>query len=369
MNSRRMASWLGLVFLSAACSNEAPSAPGTMEEALSNDALAYRAPASVAVMSRNVYLGADINRVLGVASPADIPAVVAGVWATVRATDFPSRARALAWEVAITRPDVVALQEVGLWRTGPGDSCAGGTAPATNVAYDFLALLQGELARLGARYAVASSVENFDGELCGLVDGAFTDVRYTDRDALLVRSDRPFANPASGNFTAAVSFLVGGAVPITIPRGWVAADVRIGERWVLAVGAHLEVESGPFGAVQQLQGQELIAMLASETGPVLLSGDFNSAADGSTTTTYSDVVAAGYADPWPALRPSTEGFTCCFDEALRSGTLTSRIDLTLARNGPRPWLTFRVGSQPWERTWSGLWPSDHAGVVTAFRLP
>jgi endonuclease/exonuclease/phosphatase (EEP) superfamily protein YafD len=120
--------------------------------------------------------------------------------------------------------------------------------------------------------------------------------------------------------------------------------------------------------VQQLQGQELVGLLAAETDPVLLSGDFNSAADGSTTTTYADLGAAGYADPWPLLRPRTAGFTCCFSEDLRSGALTSRIDLTLARNGPRPWLTFRVGSLPWERTRSGLWPSDHAGVVTLFQL-
>lgn len=370
MNSQRVVVWLAPVFLAAACSNGAPPAVGTVEEAFQTDALVLRPPASITTMTRNVYLGADIDRVLGVSSPADIPGVVAGVWATVQATDFPERARALAWEVAITRPDVVSLQEVGLWRTGPGDSCAGGTAPATDVVYDYLALLQAELERRGARYVVASSLVNFDGELCGFVDGAFTDVRYTDRDAMLVRADLPVANSASGHYAAAVSLLVGGAVPITIPRGWVAADVQVGTRWVHAVGTHLEVESPPsFGAVQELQAAELSGMLAAETGPVLLAGDFNSAADGSTTATYADLVAAGYRDPWPALRPSTDGFTCCFEESLRSGTLTTRIDLTLARNGPEPWFTFRVGSRPWERTRSGLWPSDHAGVVAVFRLP
>jgi endonuclease/exonuclease/phosphatase family metal-dependent hydrolase len=370
MTPARVAVRLAPIFLAAACSSGPPPAAGTVEEALQGDALTFRVPTTATVMTRNVYLGADIDRVLGVASPADIPVVVAGVWATVQATDFPARARALAWEVAITRPDVVALQEVGLWRTGPGDSCAGGTAPATDVVYDYLALLQAELERRGARYVVASSVVNFDGELCGFIDGAFTDVRYTDRDALLVRADRPFANSTSGHYAAAVSLLVGGAVPITIPRGWVATDVQVGARWVHAVGTHLEVESPPsFGAVQRLQAAELTGMLAAEAGPVLLAGDFNSAADGSTTATYADLAAAGYRDPWMALRPSTDGFTCCFDESLRSGTLTTRIDLTLARNGPRPWFTFRVGSQPWERTPGGLWPSDHAGMVTLFTLP
>lgn len=355
--------WVALTFLPAG------SGEGPPEAATEANGLGLRTPTSVAVMSRNVYLGADIDRVLGAASPAALPVVVAEVWATVRATDFPARARALAWEVAVSRPDVVALQEVGLWRTGPGDSCVGGATPAADVVYDYLALLQAELERHGARYVVAASVESFDGELCGLVEGAFTDVRYTDRDALLVRADRPFTRPASGRYAAAVSLLVGGAVPITIPRGWVAAEVQIADRWILAVGTHLEVASGPFGVVQQHQAQELIRLLAAEGGPILLAGDFNSAADGSGTTTYADLLAAGWSDPWTALRPMAEGHTCCFDEALLSGSLTRRVDLTLARNGPQPRFTFRVGVQPWERIRTGLWPSDHAGVVTLFRLP
>lgn len=367
MATRRFA--VSTLALLLACSGGAPPEPGTVEEVLEPNALQLQLPALATVMTRNLYLGADINRVLLASTPADIPAAVAGAFAMVRATDFPARARNLAWEIALTRPDVLSLQEVGLWRTGPGDSCVGGTLPAVDVAYDFLPLLQAELARLGARYLVAAQVQNFDGELCAFLDGTFTDVRYTDRDMLLVRADRAFANPAAGNFDARLTFPVAGAIPVQIVRGWVAADVRIAGRWVRAAGAHLEVETGPFGLVQRLQGQELVAMLAAETRPVLLAGDFNSAADGTTTPTLADIVAAGYLDPWASLRPGTPGNTCCFDEALRSGTLHSRIDVTLARNGPRPLATFRVGSQPWERTRSGLRPSDHAGVVTVFELP
>jgi len=370
MQTRRLVAVSTLAAL-LACSSAQPPEPGTTEEVLESNALQiqFQIPALATVMTRNLYLGADIFRVLAAPTPQDIPAAVATTFAIAKATDFPARARNLAWEIALVRPDVLALQEVGLWRTGPGDSCVGGASPATAVAFDFLAILQAELARLGARYQVASQVQNFDGELCGFVDGAFTDVRYTDRDVLMVRADRAFTNPASGNFQARLSFPVAGVQTVEIVRGWVAADVRIGGRWLRAVGAHLEVETGPFGLVQRLQGQELVAMLAGETRPVFLAGDFNSDAGGTTTPTLAEIVAAGYVDPWARLRPRTPGPTCCFDEALRSGTLETRIDVTLARNGPRPLLTFRVGSQPWERTRSGLWPSDHAGVVTLFTLP
>jgi len=368
MQTRRLVAVSTLAML-LACSDAKPPEPGTVEEVLDSNALHVQFPALATVMTRNLYLGADIFRVLAAPTPQDIPAAVATTFAVVKATDFPVRARNLAWEIALTRPDVLALQEVGLWRTGPGEGCPLDPKEATAVAYDFLEILQAELARLGARYRVASSVTNFDRGLCALVDGAFAVIRYTDRDALLVRADRAFANPASANFEARLTFPVAGAIPVEIVRGWVAADVRIGGRWVRAVGAHLEVETGPFGLVQRLQGQELVALLAAETRPVFLAGDLNSAADGSTTPTLAEIVAAGYLDPWARLRPNTPGPTCCFDEALRSGTLQTRIDVTLARNGPRPFLTFRVGSLPWERTRSGLWPSDHAGVVTLFLLP
>jgi hypothetical protein len=85
----------------------------------------------VTVMSRNIYLGADINRPVVAATTAEAEGKSAQeiVFALARAThvtreivddtNFPVRAELLADEIARTKPDLVGLQEVALWRSGP----------------------------------------------------------------------------------------------------------------------------------------------------------------------------------------------------------------------------------------------------------
>ena len=60
-------------------------------------------------------------------------------------TDFPTRSRLLAAEIAAARPDLIALQEVALWRQGPIELDQLGRPNATDVDYDFLATLLADL--------------------------------------------------------------------------------------------------------------------------------------------------------------------------------------------------------------------------------
>ena len=85
----------------------------------------------VTVMTRNLYLGADINRPVaaalaaqdaGATGPQIVQVLAVATDATraiVDATDFPTRSKLLAREIAGARPDLVGLQEVALWRSGP----------------------------------------------------------------------------------------------------------------------------------------------------------------------------------------------------------------------------------------------------------
>jgi hypothetical protein len=52
-----------------------------------------------------------------------------------------------------------------------------------------------------------------------------------------------------------------------------------------------------------------------------------------------------------------------------SPTLTKRVDLVLTRGGFETVSADVLGEEPGDRTPSGLWPSDHAGVVATLRLP
>ena len=320
----------------------------------------------VTVMTRNLYLGADINKIADATTPQEIPAVVGALWATVQMTDFPARARLVAREIVDASPDLIALEEASLFRTGPGAACLGLDVPATTVAIDFLELLQAELAERGQHYELASTVQNFDRTLCAFDGQRFLDVRLTDRDAILVRRGLVQVEAArSGNFAATALFPAGGGF-IPVVRGWNAIDARVRGAPLRFVQTHLEEELAP--AVQEAQAAELAGLaLAGAHGPVLLSGDFNAGPElASITMTYEDLLAAGFHDPWPLLRPLNPGPTCCFDELLLTGTLRTRIDLNLWSGAARPLMTWRVGLA--DRTATGLHASDHAGVVTVFGL-
>ncbi len=82
-----------------------------------------RTPApDLPVMTRNLYLGADLDPVVAAARSGNPNAVVAAVsdaWTTIVRTDFPARAKALAKEIEQSHPMLVGLQEVSLYRIGP----------------------------------------------------------------------------------------------------------------------------------------------------------------------------------------------------------------------------------------------------------
>jgi endonuclease/exonuclease/phosphatase family metal-dependent hydrolase len=236
--------------------------------------------------------------------------------------------------------------------------------PATTVAIDFLAILQAELAARHLHYDLATSLENFDAQLCAFDGAAFLDVRLTDRDAILVRRGVATRDARSGNFVARALYPAAGSA-LPAPRGWNSVEVGSRHGWFRFAMTHLEQEL--FAPIQEAQARELVALLADGPKTVILAGDFNAGPElAAVTTSYADLLAAGYADPWPRLQRRHPGPTCCFDEALLTGVLRSRIDLTLHRGAVRPQATWRIGLA--DRTATGLHASDHAGVVTIFQL-
>ena len=97
----------------------------------------------------------------------------------------------------------------------------------------------------------------------------------------------------------------------------------------------------------------------------MLLGDFNSAADGSSTPTYEMLLGDGFTDAWDQARSGQPGHTCCQAANLLNpvSLLDERIDLVFFRGkGFRADRAKVVGDEPGDRTPSGLWPSDHAGV-------
>jgi hypothetical protein len=340
------------------------------------DAAAGSGP-GITVMTYNVYYGTDPEPLLSVTDPNEIPVVAIPIWALAQQTNFPERAGALAAEIAKQRPHLVGLQEAALWRVqSPSDLAT----PATDVVYDFLALLVDSLAAHGQSYVLAAANATTDIELPVLVgfDGGiplFDDVRLTDRDAVLVRGDVAWSNAQSDKFNAHIDLLGSG-----VYEGWASVDATIDGQTYRFVTAHLEFQQA--APIQELQAQELIDLLQDETRPTILVGDFNSDASGlnpaKATASYGKLLDAGFVDSWNRSGYTTAGLTCCQDKDLlnRFGTYDERVDIIFTRNLPLrtpagALLSSRllVGDRPGDRTNSGLWPSDHAGVVATFLAP
>src|SRR5437868_4009616 len=94
----------------AACSDVSPIGPA--EPSASTQAAGA---AQFTVMTRNLYVGADVDAVIGALvspDPSDgLPALQLAI-GVLQHTDFPTRARAIAGELASQHPAVVGLQEV-----------------------------------------------------------------------------------------------------------------------------------------------------------------------------------------------------------------------------------------------------------------
>jgi endonuclease/exonuclease/phosphatase family metal-dependent hydrolase len=328
------------------------------------------------VMTQNLYLGSPLDPALdpSVDTPAEFVAAVARIYGTALLTDFPTRAEVIADTIAAEQPDLIGLQEVTDWVAAP--TRPGPTPPSQ----DFLEILMAALEERGLDYDVAAVANNADIGPAPLVAPQFgcgvtaTDcvVTLKDRDVILVNDDTPalhWSDPRSGRYAAQQTFTPPGSPPVSFARGWATVEGKYrGERFRFA-NTHLEVASFP--AVQEAQAREFLAGPASSQDAVIAVGDFNSAADGSTTGSY-DLLTGVLTDAW-GVNPGDPGFTSGQNGTLSNPTslLDQRIDLILTRSSARTQVraleAHVVGDTPFQQA-VPRWPSDHAGVVATLAL-
>lgn len=311
------------------------------------------------VMTYNVYVGSSAEPLLGVENLLQVPTEVATMYNNVMASNFPGRAVAIAKSIKEYNPHVIGLQEISLIRRqSPGDFLPDNPTLAEEVVLDFLKLLMDALTAEGLNYQVAAQVENIDIEMPMFTDTGLDDVRLTDYDVILTRNDVGISRQTNENFDDNLKIEMLG---LEIKRGYAAVDATVSGTTYRVVNTHLEA----YTEVNRVpQARELIEILSDEVLPIILLGDFNTRApDGNA---YQILLDANYIDLWQ-MDTSGYGNTCCQDDDILNDVsdLTVRIDQIFVRNLslPSSVMTFTVGDKPTDKLLSGLWPSDHAGVV------
>jgi endonuclease/exonuclease/phosphatase family metal-dependent hydrolase len=356
---------------------------------------------TVTVMTRNVYLGADLGPAISANSICGAVDAAGTILNDVDASDFPARAKLLAAEIKSSKADLVGLQEVALWREQtPSDYT---TTPATTVRYDFLQSLLDELKAAGSEYTVAVVQDEFDQELPANVDhnletgngplggstgptgcGADKDGRLTMRDAILVKSGSKVnvSNPKMGHFTNRYSVNLGGVVPINVDRGWVSVDGKIAGKKMTRgakfhfVNAHLEAFGDP--AIREAQARELFV----EGGPMatkrqlIFVGDINSGSPedkiGPPFTTAGDEGAYNALTGDFGLFNLGTRQTCCYSGTDAATIGSYRFDHTVDHVMVKPkvkQLKAKVtGNDPTVVTPSNQVASDHGGLWSKLQL-
>jgi endonuclease/exonuclease/phosphatase family metal-dependent hydrolase len=342
---------------------------------------------SIKVMTRNVYHGVNAELADAAAAPTQAQFFVkaAAVFNGYHQRNFPERAALLAEEIRDTHPDVVGLQEAVMVRTDtPADGPAPPATPAEQVSLDYLQILLDALEERGLNYTAVVQSFNWDIEVPAdeNADGRPDfDLRHTDRIAILIRTDQnsdlKVLGTNSGHFkpTSNCKLPTATGQQIEIVRGWTSVDLSIRDKAVRVINTHLDGDcSDP--AFQLAQAQEILQGPVKEARdqglPVILLGDLNSKADGSGTPTYANLLKpkVGFVDAW-TQGGSGEGLTCCQAANLLNTTpFQDRRDFILLGRGPFQVIGAQVvGADPLVRTPTGLWPSDHAGVVAELRVP
>ena len=317
------------------------------------------------VMTRNMDNGTDFGPIFAAQTQAQLVGAVTATYAEIQASNIPERAKGIAQEIRATRPDLVGLQEVFTYRVGPHG------VPATTVTYDALQSLLDALATLGLDYAPIAVLTNLDAQVPALL----FDVRATDHDVLLARTDRhvsqlKIVGTQAQHFTtnAVFSFPVLGT--LTIPRGFISVDGKKRGKAFRFLTTQLESFSSD---VQAAQASELLAGPAITERPLIFAGDFNADAQSTNplqNAAYQVLIGGGLMDAWTAKHPGNPGFTWPLHSEDPYGPATphERLDLVLFREDARPVAVELVGNLPTDLTPSGLWPSDHAGLVARFNL-
>lgn len=363
---------------------------------------AQAAEQPIKVMSRNLYLGADVG--VALAKIPNMPAAAQFMWDQVQKTDFSKRKKILAEQIRSESPDVIGIQEATIWY------CKARPWSTKTEVFNFTQEL---LAELGGDYIIAEkdgAQANNPGYSIGpipfltkvndpktfqsLFGQNDADCGFQIGDALLIKKTlSQYVNQVGNTEYDAVYKVV--PTLMEIYRGYSWADITVQGTNVRFITTHLEslwdANKVPKAADQ---ARQLVADLRDTKSPIVVIGDFNSdprdprpldapnpgeqptASDkcptgSSLCNAYKVMREAGFTDSGPdASDPSTYSWGM---NALLTGPdaarvkaaqemgnkfgFTDRLDYIFVKNGINVLSSKMIGQ-------TAPYGTDHAGVVT-----
>lgn len=379
---------------------------GALSAALFTPYSAQAAEPTFTVMSRNIYLGADVGVALELIP--DMPAAAQFMWDQVNKNDFSKRSVALANEIKEYQPDVIGLQEATIWY------CKKNAWSKKVEVFNFTDQL---LEALGGEYILASK----DGTAAFNPGYSINPIPF-----LTMVKDPERFQKIFGEDKAACGFQIGDALAIkksladqviqvgnteyedsysiiptlmTIYRGYTWADINIANIPVRFVSTHLESiwdENKVPNAAKQ--ASQLISDLKETNMPLVVIGDFNAdprdprpanaanpglqptaseecPAGNSKCNAYRLMIEAGFNDAGPdASDPTTYTWgmnallTGPDPDRLKAGQsmgneygFTDRLDYIFTNNGVDVTTSQIIG-------YKAPYATDHAGVFAEFTI-
>jgi endonuclease/exonuclease/phosphatase family metal-dependent hydrolase len=375
----------------------------------------------ITVMTRNMYLGADVGPAMKLLP--DFSAAAEFMWKQVKQTDFSKRSVAMAREISSAQPDVIALQEATKW------ICTPHVWSKKKVVFDFTSQLIEALHQQGDEYKLASakgtvafntgfSINPIPGLTMVSDPETFQPLFGTNKaacgfqiaDALLVKADLEVTNVGTSEYKKIYTII---PTIMTVYRGYSWADISFDGNVIRFVATHLEsLFDEQDIPIAKIQADQLVADTSAVNMPLVVMGDFNSdprdprpATAGNlggqpkendkckaqvsepveataidVCNAYWTMLNAGFMDSGPDPLDQ-HNLTWGYDALLagpsadRPAGMTDRLDYVFTKNFRQPISASVFGNRypqgigMWDCGSAKCAASDHAGVVVTLHIP
>jgi hypothetical protein len=178
--------------------------------------------ARVRLMTQNMYLGSSFSELASATTLQKFQEAITHIYNNILDSKPKERAIAVAKEIKTAHPDIIALQEAWILRTGaPG-------APATEVKSDqleeLLKELHNELHQRGLPYKAIAILPNLDAQ--GPSQLGF-DVRLTDRTVIIADPTLKLTNMRVQDYLAYSAVTPPVGPPIVNKCGWASVELTL----------------------------------------------------------------------------------------------------------------------------------------------